>query len=316
MQSHLPCRTLQLAADVLVATRTVEVRGSQPDTFDASVLIRTVHALAERAGAADHRLFVAMVDDRGDALVHEMDRTGHRVGLSRVPSGHVPFAPVETWPDRMLLVTIIGESQSEAIVRVENFEHRARQGWRMDGPAMVNTSTNGTSAGYAHMGVELTDLVARPIRNVEDGEPDGLAADGSHVFIDPNHGEVLAIVRAAELAGETVTLSSAALPGLHLLRRAGATVYELVDDAEMGAELVDVADRGGTVVSAKLSGTSMGSRYAAVRHVGHSIDGAEPSCPAICKSTYRVVEGVPKIDLTLADHGEILQAWGPSPVLR
>lgn len=110
------------------------------------------------------------------------------------------------------------------------------------------------------MDVELTDLVGQLVGSIEDGEPDGLAADGKHLFIDPNHCEVVAIVRAAELASETVTLSSAALPGLHLLRRADATAYELVGDVAVEAVLLKAANNESAMVSAKLLEKATGSR--------------------------------------------------------
>ncbi len=307
MHANQPCHTLQLAADVLTATRVVEVEGFRPDTFDAFVLTRMVRGLAEHAGATGHQLFVALVDGQGGTRVYDMGRPGHDAGFRRVPPGHPPLAPMETWPDRLLLVTVMGESPHEATVRVENFENRVRQGWRANSPAMVLASPDGMTAGYAHMGVELTDLVGQPVESIEDGEPDGVAADGKPLFIDPNHREVVAIVRAAELAGETVTLSSAALPGLYLLRRADATAYELVGDAEMEAAVLEAANNGGAVVSAKLLERPAGSRYAAVRHVGHRIDGAEPSRPAVCRSVFQDGDAEPAISLTLADHGEILQ---------
>ena len=308
MQPNQPCHTLQLAADVLAATRMVDFHKPGTDAFDTFALSRMVRGLAEHAGATGHQLFVAMIDDQGGTEVYSMGRPGHDTGLRSVPPGHVPFTPIETWPDRLLLVTIVGDRPSRASVRVENFENRARQGWRADSPAQANASVEGMGVGYAHMGVVLTDLIAGPVTTVDDGEPDGLVADGKHLFIDPDHGEVLTMVRAAELAGETVTLSSAALPGLHLLRRADATAYELVDDAEMSTAVVAVANSGGAVVSAKLLERPAGSRYAAVRHVGHSLDGAEPSCPAICKSAFRTGDQYPAVSITLADHGRILEA--------
>lgn len=70
---------------------------------------------------------------------------------------------------RMADATVMGERPLKATVRVGNFENRVRQGCGADSLAMAYAGSAGMTAGCAHMGVELTDLVGQPVESIQDG---------------------------------------------------------------------------------------------------------------------------------------------------
>ncbi len=72
MPTHQPCRTLQLVADVLTATRMADFNKPGAEGFDTLHLTRMVRGLAEHAGATEHQLFVAIISEAFFAALSEL----------------------------------------------------------------------------------------------------------------------------------------------------------------------------------------------------------------------------------------------------
>ena len=312
MLDHDGCRTAQFSLRVLEAVRSVSAARSRMSTAEAAGLAGLMRPIADAAGGGRHRLVVAMVMQDSSGRAFDSPQAGTGTVMTPVPPGGFPFGGEVPPDERLLLVTVRGEDPRTASVRVDRFENGLHQGILEHGPAVaVCPGDAGHASSYAHLGVDVTDLVTMPVRSVQDLDAGRRGWVSSELFPGPHHSAVVELGAAAEDRGEAVVVQAAMHPGLNAVRSPGDTAYRLTDDRGLALALDGWSRQGVPVNVVRQAGGAGADECTLVRKVSGVLHGPTADAPAVCVSRVGADGGNAAVETRCFDRGRGLEQSVP-----
>lgn len=268
-------------------------------------LLRAVTDLLPVASIRHHGVVLAAVapDESGCGF-----RLRGNEGMSDPAAGEpgaFPFGADVPRDPRLLLVTVLVGMGQGPEVRLDYFAYGLHEGFVAGEAAIVSIASDGSpSFGYAHRGVDFTDLVLDPVRSLGAVVPGARGWAASELFPAPVHNALRRLGEAAEDRGETMVLSSDQHPGIHAVRPSGESSYRLIGDSELVSRSAEW-ERGGEAVCRIRQLERDGiSECRFVRRVAGLVHGPGTACPGVCVSRVARGGGTPAVEIRRFDRGQ------------